>query len=105
MVPAAALALVVLLAAAGPLTGSAPQPTPGILNLQDVLLADPADSPASCEHVDYGERDGLYDRLSYARDLIPLWHAYLAGEFSLDQTIERIVDHVVKAERRIDSDR
>jgi hypothetical protein len=55
VVPAAAFALVVLLAAAGPLTGPAPQPTPGVLNLQDILLADPADSPASCEHVDYGE--------------------------------------------------
>ncbi len=55
VVPAAALALVVILAAASPPAGSAGQPTLSTLNLQDVLLADPADSPASCEHVDYGE--------------------------------------------------
>ena len=56
------------------------------------------------EHVDYGDRDGLYDRLSYAHDLIPLWHQYLAGEFSLDETIDRIVNLVVKAKRRVDPD-
>ncbi len=47
------------------------------------------------EHVDYGERDGLYDRIPEARLEREIWHGYLAGEMSRDEAVERIIDEVV----------
>lgn len=48
------------------------------------------------EHVDYGDRYGYYQRVApIARVQRPIWRAYLDGQITLDQAVERIVSETL----------
>lgn len=42
------------------------------------------------EHVHYGQKKGVYDRMRYARKILPIWIDYLDKKSDLDETIKQI---------------